>query len=103
MAFDQEKKFVGGWWMWVLALFVVTAIVVFGLRAVGLIGYTALEREVFEQSYQKQAGDTARRDMLKAQLAGVNAQLRRSDLSDAMRGNLEANKAALEVQLNAGN
>ena len=53
----SEKREATGWWMWAIAM-VVIAMIVFGiLNALGFVGYTMLERKVFEESYQKQASD----------------------------------------------
>ena len=101
---DVEKKFVGKWiiWLWIIWLTVViisAGILIFGARSVGLVGQTAVERVIFEQSYQKQAGDEARENTLRAELASVNAMLRDGTVSAAMKTTLRGKKAALEIQL----
>lgn len=71
----------------------------FALNAMGLIGGTIVEREVFEQSFQySEARDTAIATY-QAQLAEIEAQLRRSDISEATRANLQAQAARLRVQI----
>lgn len=96
---EKEKKYFAGWWLWVLLLIVITSVVGFGLRFTGVVG----ERIIFENSYQKDAADNAKRDMLEAELVGINARLRSGVLNETQRADLEANKAAVQFQLNKGN
>ena len=96
---DKEKSEFGRWWVWVLLLIVISLIVLSLLRAGGLIGQTVLERVVFEQSFQKQAGDNAKLSVFKAQEASIQVQLRRSDLSQSQRADFEAQLAAIRIQI----
>lgn len=98
---DEDKKAFGGWFVWLLALFVL-AIVVFGIvGAGGKIFSTAVEREVFEQSYQRSAAEEARYNTMKAELTGVETRLRSGgNLTEVQRSDLEAQAAALRVQIN---
>lgn len=98
---ETEKKYLGGWWLWILLLIVVTIVVLFSLRSTGLVGYTWIERQVFEQSYQKQAGESAKLATFKATKASLETQLRRTDLSAAQRADFEAQLAAIDVQIGA--
>jgi len=54
---EQEKKYVGGWWLWVLVLLILTTILFTGLNYLGVFRRTVIERKVFEQSYQKKEAD----------------------------------------------
>lgn len=49
---DSEKREFGAWWVWVLALFVLTIVVLAGLNYAGIFGRTVVERKVFEHSFQ---------------------------------------------------
>ena len=94
----SEKLEFGGWWIWILALLIISVIAMMGLRAAGMIGGVWLERKVFEQSYQKQAGDAERLATFQAQLAEINARLS-GELDVATRQSLLAQRAALNVQI----
>ncbi|MEP2944000.1 MAG: hypothetical protein ABJL18_00995 [Hyphomicrobiales bacterium] len=73
--FDKEKREFGGWWIWVGLLLVLTFIVGFALNAVGLIGKAVVERVVFEESYQRKAGDAAKLATFEAQRSSLREQL----------------------------
>jgi hypothetical protein len=49
---DKDKKLVASWWFWCVLLIVVTIPIFWILSAVGIIGKTVVEREVFERSFQ---------------------------------------------------
>jgi len=101
MVRDEEKKEFGKWWVWVLALFVLTIVVLGLVGAGGKIFSTAVEREVFEQSYQRSAAEEARYNTMKAELTGVETRLRSGgNLTDVQRSDLEAQAAGLRVQIN---
>ncbi len=72
----------------------------FGLNSVGLIGRTAVEREVFEQSYQRSAAQEARFNTMNAELTAVQARLAAGSLTDVQRADLQAQAAALTIQIN---
>lgn len=94
---DSEKRAFGGWWLWILLLIVVTVVVFFGLRFTGVVG----ERIIFEQSFQRQATEDARRDALRAELTAIETRLRSGELSDTQRADLEAQAAGVRYQLNS--
>jgi biopolymer transport protein ExbB/TolQ len=96
-----EKREFAGWWMWILLLLVISAIVFTGLRYVGLVGQTMIERKVFEESYQRSAGDEAKLNTFRASMAEIESQLRRDDLSASTRADYEAQLAAIRIQINA--
>ena len=95
--FKEEKKAITSWWIYATILLVVTNVVLITLKYSGLVGSTMVERKVFQNSYQKQAGDKARLATYKAQLAAINSKLTISP-NDA---NLLAQKAMLQVQINS--
>ncbi len=67
----NEKKEFAGWWLWILVLVVITTIIFSFLT----FGSTIMERMVFENSYQKQAGDQKQLNTWRAQLAAINSKL----------------------------
>ena len=93
-----EKLEVGGWWIWLTFLLIISVAAFMGLRAAGMIGGVWLERKVFEQSYQKQAGDRERLATFQAQLAEIDARLA-GELDDQTRASLHAQRSALNIQI----
>lgn len=98
---DKDKRYLGGWWVWVTGLILLSVTVFWVANAVGLIGQTAVQREVFERSYQRQAGDAAKLSTFEAERAAIQSQLRRSDISPAQRADYEAQLAAINIQIQA--
>lgn len=85
---------------WVVAFaFVVLTIIGGVLHASGKLFNTAVEREVFEQSYQRSAAETQRFNTLTAELEGAEARLSAGNLNDVQRADLEAHAAALRIQI----
>ena len=97
----SEKTEFAGWWIWILLLLVLSVIVFTGLSYAGLVGKTIIQREVFEQSYQRQAGDSAKLNTFLASKAEIEAQLGRNDLSSSQRADYMAQLAAIRVQINS--
>lgn len=95
---NEEKREFGAWWIWVLLLVVISIGVLTLTGAAGKIFGTAVEREVFEQSYQYTAGQKAKIAEFSAQLAEIDRQLAGS-LDENTRQNLEAQAAAIRIQL----
>ena len=98
---DSEKRDLGKWWVWILGLVLFSIIALSVLRYVGILGQTIIEREVFEQSYQKQAGDNQRNKAYRAQLAEINSRLLNPNLDVDLRNQLESQKAMLNIQINS--
>lgn len=96
---DKDKKFVGGWWIWIGCLLVLTTIVGAGLKSAGLIGGTIVEREVFENSFQYSESRKTQIATFEAQLAEIERKLMNSDLDQTTRHNLEAQASSLRIQL----
>ena len=97
---DQDKREVGGWWMWILGLVVVSVVVFGGLRAAGMLTGTIVERKVFENSYQYTAAQKARIATFEAQLAEIDTRLLNTELDGVTRTDLEATRSGLKIQLN---
>lgn len=86
-----------GYFFAAIALIVFIAAFSFGLRAIGLIGGTVVEREVFEQSFQfSEARKTAIANY-EAQLSEINSLLADPDLSATEKRQLNAQAARLRV------
>jgi hypothetical protein len=78
---------------------VLLAALFFGLRSAGLVGKTAVEREVFEQSYQRDASFKARIATDEAAIAQIEGQLINPNLDENTRFNLEAQASAARVRI----
>jgi len=87
---ETEKKYLGGWWVWVLCLLVGTSIIFASLSYVGIIGKTIVERKVFEQSYQKKAADEDALSIYDAQIVILRRRLRAEDLTRPERNEIQA-------------
>lgn len=98
---EKEKKYVGGWWFWILFLMICSAVVLAGLRGAGIWGKTVLERKVFESSYQKKEADKTGITAYSAQLAMLRGKLNNSNLSPSARANIKAQIDAINI-LKAG-
>lgn len=82
-----------------IVIILILSVLGFVLSSMGLIGRTAVERKVFENSYQYTEARKTEQLAFNAQLAEVERKLS-SDLTPEMRTNLEAQAAALRIQIN---
>ena len=96
---ESEKKYFAGWWVWVLLLCIITGVVLTLLSYFGLIGKTIVERKVFENSYQYSEARKTESLTFRAQLAQIETKLTDPALDQSTRTNLEAQAAALRVQI----
>jgi hypothetical protein len=96
---DQDKKEVGKWWMWGVLLVVLTSIIFTVLGYFGVFGKTFVERKVFEQSYQRSEALKTQVVTYEAQLAELETQLNNPNLDEGDRANIEAQMAAIRIQL----
>lgn len=94
---DNEKKKYGAWWVWVVFLAIATGIVLTGLSFAGVIGQTAVERVVFEQSYQYTAARRAEIATYEAQIDLLQAQRRTAD--EKTVAEIDAQLAAIGIRL----
>ena len=98
---DPEKRVFGAWWMFALALIVISTVVFSLLSYAGLIGRTAVEREVFEQSYQRSEGYRERIAILEAALIELRARQAQPNLPESTRAEIETQIVAISAQLRA--
>jgi hypothetical protein len=96
---EQEKKYLGGWWVWICILLVGTVIVFSLLRYAGLIGGTIVERKVFENSFQYSEARKSEVATFQAQLVEIDRKLSNPEIDANTRSNLEAQASALRIQL----
>jgi hypothetical protein len=92
------------WTFWrFLPLFLIVVVVLsgvgFGLNSLGLIGKTAVEREVFEQSYQRSESIKAEIAMNEATLVEIERKLSNPNLDENTRHNLEAQASAARLRI----
>lgn len=92
------------WTFWkILPLFILIVSLLtglgFGLKSLGLLGGTIVEREIFENSYQRSASITSRIAVDEAQLIEIERKLMNPELDKNTRFNLEAQKSAINVRL----
>jgi hypothetical protein len=99
---DREAR----WTFWkifptAIMVIVVLFAVVFGLRSIGLIGGTAVERQVFKHSYQRSSSLEARIAIDQAALEEINLKLANPNLDSNTRANLEAEASAARIRIRA--
>lgn len=82
-----------------LIVIVVLAAIGFGLRSAGVIGGTIVEREVFENSYQRSAALEAEIANNEAVLAEIERKLANQNLDSDTRANLEAQASAARIRI----
>lgn len=96
---SDEKKELGGWWVFILALVFVSLVVLTILGYMGKLTGTVVERKVFENSYQRSEGLKSQQFTWEAQLASINQQLLHTATDSDVYNQLMAQKAMLEVQI----
>ena len=72
----------------------------FSLRSLGLLGQTVVEREVFENSYQRSEGIKAQIAGDEAVIAEIEGKLTNPNLDSDVRYNLEAQLSAARLRIN---
>ena len=97
----MESWSVTKWIAFIIIVIVIFATLFFVLDSAGLFGRTVVERKVFENSYQYQAGAKEQIAIMEAQLAEINAQLANPNLDDETKADLRAQRSALKIRLNA--
>ncbi len=94
---EAEKKYFGGWFMWIVFLMIGAGIVFGGLRSVGMIGQTVVERKIFENSYQKSEADKMARVTYDSQLAILRARLGNHELYNGARIEIQAQIDSINI------
>ena len=94
---EVEKKYFGGWWIYLLCVLVVTVVVLAGLNYAGVIGQTIVERKVFENSYQKHEADKTAVTVYAAQLAQLRAKFNNPSLTESARVEILAQIDAIMI------
>ena len=86
-----------------LPLFVTVIILLsvfgFGLRSIGFLGSTVVERKIFEHSYQRSEGLKTRIATDEAVLAEIEQKLTNPKLDPDTRANLEAQASAARIRI----
>lgn len=82
-----------------LGVVVTLAVMGFGLRSMGVIGSTVVEREVFERSYQRSEALNARIATDEAALEEINHRLRIPGMEASTRAILEAQASAARIRI----
>ena len=85
--------------MWIIILFIVAVAMLWVMKSAIFVGDTVVERKVFEQSYQRQAGIEESIATYEAQLVMIRTKLANPDLTEQERNTLKANEASIEIQL----
>lgn len=96
---NQEKREYGSWWIWILALSVVSIVVLSGLSYVGIFTRTVVERKVFEQSYQRSEALKSQIATDEATIAEIEGKLKNPNLNDNTRYNLKAQLSAARIRI----
>ena len=100
---EKEKKYLAGWWLWILLLVIMSGAITTAISYLGLFTGTVVERAVFENSYQYHEGMAAQARTYRAQIAEIEGKLLNQSLDSGTRANLEAQLSALRIQLNSIN
>lgn len=93
-----KEGMAGRWWIWVLLL-IVTGIAGAFLKSGELFLHTVVEREVFENSYQRSEGLKSSIATDEAALAEIERMLRNSNIDVNTRSNLEQQAAAARIRI----
>ena len=80
-----------------VAVIIVLALLLFALNYFGIVG----QRIIFENSFQYQQARDLEITTYEAQLAEIDVQLRRTDLTEGTRSNLEAQASGLRILIDA--
>jgi len=104
---DMQEVHKEAWWTFrkfallFVAVVVFLSVVGFGLKSVGLIGSTVVEREVFERSYQRTESIKAQIATDEAVLVEIQRKLTNANLEPSTIINLEAQASATRVRIAA--
>ena len=96
---DSEKKEFSQWWLLIILLIVVSSVILSITGAGSKIFSTAVEREVFEQSFQYSQAQRQRIARYEAQLTELRGQLRNPGFNDTTKSNIKSQISAIKIQL----
>jgi len=94
---EQEKKYVAGWVLWLFLIFTIIGVITTFLSYGGLFTKTIIENEVFEHSYQKQAGDKEAKRNFNAQAVILKQELENPNLTEQESNNIKAELKAISI------
>lgn len=94
---EQEKKYVGGWWVWMLLLLILAVVAFTSLNYLGVFGKTVVERKVFEQSYQKKEANKTANTIHSAQLAQLRGKLNNPNINEGTKAEIRAQIDAINI------
>lgn len=92
---EKEKKYFGGWVVWLTVITIGLFAVGFGLKWAGVFG----KRVIFVESHQYKESRKSEIATYNAQLTEIDRQLMNSDLDANVKTNLEAQASAIRIQL----
>ena len=97
----SEKKSITGWWLFFLALLILSMGVLGATGVLGRIVDVVVQREVFERSFQYQESKSEQIATYQAAMAELESKLADSNLSDSAKSDIRAQLAAIRIQLNS--
>ena len=95
--FKEDRKDTVKWVLWISVIILMLMIIFGAARSIGLIGQTAVENAIFQNSYQKQSADKKAKNVFAAQLAEIDYQLAHETDEDTIY-QLKKQQAMLRVQ-----
>jgi hypothetical protein len=96
---DKEKVGVAKWIFWLFGIFALLSCIAFSINSCGLIAKTAVEREVFEHSYQKSAADSDAIKAYEAQITILRSKLNSPNTDQATKEEIEAQINAIKIMM----
>lgn len=96
---DQDKKHFASWWFWVLMLIVITSVILGMTGTFGKIFGVMVEREVLVRSHQYKEARNSEMATYEAQIAELEGQLNRSDLSEGEKAKIEGQITSINILL----
>lgn len=93
---ESEKKYFGGWVVWLTVLVIGLSVVGFGMKWADVFG----ERIIYTESHQYKEARKSEIATYEAQLAEIDRKLT-GQLDDNVRINMEAQASAIRIQLQA--
>lgn len=93
---ELEKKYFAGWWLWLIFLIIIAALIGSILKYTGMIGTTIVERVIFENSFQYKEGMKQRSSVLESSLSEIDLMQIQGKISILES---EAQKRVLRIQL----